>query len=162
VTENNTESNSLVPIQNTSIVKAGNLIKITNKLVFNEIENIFNEAFYLINSKHFQRNSENFCFLIQYNSKYLNDRKFKDYEANSDEDYEKAIELFSTVIIKQPSFKYAYYLRGIAKDHLKDYKGAISDYTKTIEIDPNFENAYFYREGAKLLLVDIDWDKLIG
>ena len=47
--DNETNNNSLVPIHNTGLIKAGNIIKITNKIIFNGIEELFNEAFCLLN-----------------------------------------------------------------------------------------------------------------
>lgn len=106
--DQNLVTNSLIANQNFGLVRVRKSLQIVNKLIFSESENIFNEAFYLINSAHVQRNSENFLFELEYNPKYLKRRKFE-FEANSIEEYNQAIELFTLIILKRPQFKYALY-----------------------------------------------------
>src|ERR1035438_4614201 len=134
--DNSHNSNSLIPTKPNALVRVTDSLQITNKLIFGGIENLFNEAFYLINSEHLKGVEENYCFLIEYDSQYLKKKKFK-YEANSSDNYTKATELFAQVINIKPNLKSAFLCRGIAKMKLNDYKSAIADYTKAIEIDPN-------------------------
>jgi len=72
-------NNQLVPIRNNQLVRLENLLSITNRLVFKGIESIFNEAFYLINSKDIEKGSENFCLMLDLNPKYLTVGKIQFY-----------------------------------------------------------------------------------
>lgn len=139
--EDNT--NSLITV-NASIAKIDKQIAIGEKIIFNEIELIFDEAFYLINSKHIETHSEKFYFQIKYNSQYLKKNRFK-YVAKSNQNYVQAIELFTKIIFKEPSFKYAHYFRAVANNEIFNYLEAISDLTKAIEYDANFISAYSLR-----------------
>jgi hypothetical protein len=49
--EENKKENSLIPINSTGLIQSRNLIALTNKLLFGDIESLFNEAFYLLNNK---------------------------------------------------------------------------------------------------------------
>jgi len=138
---NNTQ---LVPVKNNQLVRLENTLSITNRILFKGIESIFNEAFYLINSKDIERGSENFCLLFEINDQYVNNKKFT-FIAISKDDSIKAIELFTKAIELNPNFKFTHFGRGIAKYQIKDYKGAILDQTSAIKIDSSFIKAYINR-----------------
>ena len=157
-------SNKIIKIENTQLSTSKHYLRHLESLLphlnytFNNdsmYEEFFNEAFYLINSKHIQHNSDNYIYIIENSYTYLKDKDFK-YVANSNKDYKKAIKLFTTIIVKYPSCKYAYYFRGIANAKLfsqwesdyslaDHYMPAISDYSKTIEIDPSDFDVYTNR-----------------
>ena len=42
-----------------------------------------------------------------------------------------------------------YFLRGIAKHHLKQFEGAILDFTKTLELESSNGDAYYWRSLSK-------------
>lgn len=138
------KSTPLVPVQNNQLVRLENTLSITNRLLFKGIVSIFNEAFYLVNSKDIEKGSENFCLLFELNDLYVNNEKFT-FTASSVEDSTKAIELFTKAIELNPNFKFSHFGRGIAKYQIKDYKGAILDQTSAIKIDSSFIKAYINR-----------------
>ena len=163
--DNNSKKDTLVPLRSDSIEKVGNSIRITNKIIFAGIEYIFNEALYLLNSKHLQRNSENFCFLLEYTPDYLKKAGLK-YIANTKDDYVRAIELFNQVILKQPHNKYAYHFHAIANIQLHNYQSAIDDYTEIIKIYPDNANAYarrgdLFQKIDKYTLAVVDYTEAI-
>lgn len=137
-------NSQLVLAQNNQLARLESTLSITNRLLFNGMEGLFNEAFYLINSKNVERGLENFCLLFELNDQYLNDEKFK-FTAGSIDDSTKAIELFTKAIELNPNFKFSHFGRGIAKYQIKDYKGAIEDQTSAIKIDSSFIKAYINR-----------------
>lgn len=51
---------------------------------------------------------------------------------------EIANKMIEEAIQKDPNNKYAFYMRGSAKNESKDFDGAIADYKKVTEIDPTF------------------------
>ncbi len=51
---------------------------------------------------------------------------------------ETANKLIEEAIQKNPNNKFAFYMRGSAKNESKDFDGAIADYKKVTEIDPSF------------------------
>ena len=51
---------------------------------------------------------------------------------------ETANKMIEEAIQKDPNNKYAFYMRGSAKNESKDFDGAIADYKKVTEIDPSF------------------------
>lgn len=80
--------------------------------------------------------------------------------ANSQGEYEMAIEYFSKVIKMNPNFSEAYINRGTAYSRIKNpnadtsfydeqINNAISDFDKAIEIDPKNGYAYYNRAVAK-------------
>jgi tetratricopeptide (TPR) repeat protein len=68
-------------------------------------------------------------------------RKYEYIEKN----YEKAAELYSEVIKKDPNYKNIYSSRAIVYIHLKKYDLALLDETKAIELKPNTFGLYFKR-----------------
>ena len=68
------KNTSLIPSGSYGLVRVGNTIDITYKILFGDIEKLFNEAFFLLNSKHLNRGNENYCISLETN---LNFRKIK-------------------------------------------------------------------------------------
>jgi formylglycine-generating enzyme required for sulfatase activity/lipoprotein NlpI len=146
----------VLPIMNLEkpiLEKDENNMQSADKILSGVIEQPFNEAFYLINSKNIERNEENYCFLIQSDPQYLKRKKFK-FISNSIDDYNAAISLFQHVIHIKPDFKIALNYCGVAKYSLKDFEGAIEDYDKAIEIDPQYASAYLNRANSFKALND--------
>jgi tetratricopeptide (TPR) repeat protein len=139
---------SIIPSTSTALAKVGSIIKITNKIIFSEIEELFNEAFYLINSANSNLKRENFCFKLEYDREYLKRNKFK-YLGNSDDDYKKAVALLEQIIKMKPNFKYAHWSCGIAKNRLGSFDSALTDFNKAVEIDPNYSYGYYSRGFCK-------------
>ena len=120
---------------------------------FEEIENDFNKAFCMLNSKSLIDTSENFLVLLESHPDYRKKNKFK-YIAINEIDYVNAINIFSEIIKNKPLHVLSYEMRSIAKQRLKDFIGAIEDCTKAIEIDPKYANAFHSRGVAKSNLKD--------
>jgi tetratricopeptide (TPR) repeat protein len=151
--DKNKIENSLIPIGSNGLVRVGNTINITNKILFGSIEKLFNKAFFLLNSKHLNSTNDNYCILLESDSNYRKINRFY-WQAKEINNYNESIELLTQVILIKPSHYLSYELRGIAKKALKDYTGAIDDYSKAIEIDPKFSYAYNGRGNAKKDLKD--------
>lgn len=56
---------SIIQIGCNKLVQMKNSMTITNKIIFHGIEDLFNEAFYLINNKHIEKGRENFLFMLE-------------------------------------------------------------------------------------------------
>ena len=59
--------------------------------------------------------------------------------------FQKAIFLLDSTIESNPSFEFAYFHRGFAKEKLLDYDGALADYTSAIRLDKTMAEAYHRR-----------------
>jgi len=114
------------------------------------INSLFNEAFYLINCRDVENNDEDYYSLIHSNPNFNKNRRFA-FRADS-EDYKKAIDLFEQFIAIKPNCKYAYNYCGTARKSIDDYQGAILDCTKAIAIDLNYEIAHFNRGFYRFIL----------
>jgi hypothetical protein len=102
--------NQMIKIQENSLVKAQNLISITNKLIYNGFDKIFNQAFYLLNSEIDLDKNINYCICFDLDAEYYRRDEF-DYKAKDDKDYQNAIDLFTEVLNKNPKHKFSYLLR---------------------------------------------------
>lgn len=156
---------SLIPILSTNIVRVGSVISITNKLLFGDIEHLFNAAFCLLNSKKLANSQVNFCREFETNPIFRKREKF-DFKANDNKDYFKAIELFTKVIELKSYHSISYEFRGVAKSELKLIEVSLEDFSKAIEISPENIYAYNYRGCQKSFLKDwkgalIDFTKAI-
>ncbi len=67
------------------------------------------------------------------------------HTAYNEENYVKAIELYTKAMEANPNYDEAYYWRASAKYTQKKYKEAIADYDKAIELNPNNEQSFYYR-----------------
>lgn len=157
--------NNLIKYQPASIEKVGRQISITNMLVISEIQNIFNEAFYLINSKKEMKNQIDYFKSIISDSNFIQLDSY-DYEAESSNDYEVAANLFTKILLFQPQLFIIYLLRGISFFRTTNYKLAIKDINKFIEINQNISLSYHYRGESKINLNDFngalsDFSKII-
>lgn len=68
--------------------------------------------------------------------------------------FQKALFLFDSTIETNPTFEYAYFHRGYAKEKLSDFEGALSDYTTAIQLDKKLAEAYHRRGLLKERLKD--------
>jgi tetratricopeptide (TPR) repeat protein len=87
----------------------------------------------------------------------------KGHDEYNQNNYSKAIELYSQAIQTNPNYSDAYYWRASAKYASKNYREAIPDYNKTIELSPTNEQAFYYRalthynlESYEIALPDFD------
>jgi Trypsin-like peptidase domain len=60
-------------------------------------------------------------------------------------EWEKVIKALSKAIQLNPSYYYAYYIRGDAHRFAKHNSGSLSDYNQAININPKFAKAYLFR-----------------
>lgn len=71
------------------------------------------------------------------------------YRAFREEDYEKAIEVYTKIIMNRdlPARDRAitYLLRGEAHKYKGDYEGAVDDFSRAIAIKPNYAQAFYFR-----------------
>ncbi len=75
------------------------------------------------------------------------------YQEN--DEYDKAIQIYNTLLIKDPKFYFALYNIGyINLVYLKNYDKAIDYFSKAIEINPSYIDAYYNRGFAYELLKD--------
>jgi len=105
-----------------------------------------------------------FCRVEAQDAKYFNDRGNELFKQNQ---YDLAIANYNKAISLDPSYKFAYYNRGVVYGAKNEYDLAIQSYTKTISLDPNYTSAYnnrgnAYREIAKYELALPDFSKAIS
>ena len=60
-------------------------------------------------------------------------------------EYDRAIEVFSSVLTTQPTNMYALIGRGDAFTEKKEYAKALDDYNRAIEANPSFARLYYHR-----------------
>lgn len=147
------KNNSIIKTTSTSLVKAENAIQITNKLVSSRVESLFNEAFYILNSRDVSFGEDNFFQLITKNPK-----KSQEFlcVANTKNDYSKAANSFSKIINMRPSFEIAYCYRGVCKWRLGKYENAIMDFNIATDLKPDYSDAYFYRGRTRSAIQKIE------
>lgn len=72
-------------------------------------------------------------------------------------DYDMAIQIYNSVLDKEPDFYFAIYNIGyINLVYLKDFNQAIDYFTKAIDLDPEYADAYYNRGFAYELLKDVE------
>lgn len=184
------ENNKSLIIVNSSLAKIEKQIAIGEKIINKTIEELFNKAFKLINSKKIDIDS-NYNYLSDFlkDETLLHSEKFS-FVVQNDEDYIQALEIFDKIIELNGSFKLAYYFKGLIykKNHnrllsneiyglffLKSnldktndlfYIESIDNFSKVLEIDNEFVYALFERidlhEKENIDLALIDCNKLIS
>ena len=161
------DNNQIIKYNNGQLVKAGNYIAITEKIL--SLGEIHDAIFYFKRAEqkcelaNFLGALEDYTKAIEINPKYAmpyNNRGLSKIELN---DYLGAIEDFNKAIENLPNFSNAYRYRGFVKNELKDYLGAIEDFNKSIEIKEQNGYAYHNRGISKHRLADKsfcdDWKK---
>jgi tetratricopeptide (TPR) repeat protein len=78
----------------------------------------------------------------------------------SDNDRQAAIDLFTKIIILNPTFHYAYVFRGLLKGSAEMAKEAIVDFEKAIGLNPTDSFPYFCRAGLTVYFLGIMPDYL--
>ncbi len=71
-------------------------------------------------------------------------------------DYAAAIENFNTILMFNPEFEDALFLRAVSKYNLGDYRGAINDFTKVISLHSNHSDYYLYRGSAQGKILNLN------
>ena len=61
------------------------------------------------------------------------------------EEYDLAINLFNSVLMKDPKNDVAHYNKAVVRDKQGKYQDAITGYTETVRINSKFENAFYNR-----------------
>lgn len=108
--ENN--NNKLIPVTN-SLISIEKQLTIGDKIINKKIEELFNKAFKLINSKNIDVNSNH-----NYLADFLKDESLLVFErgftsVENFEDYLIALEIFDLIIDLDDKFKLAYYFKGL-------------------------------------------------
>jgi tetratricopeptide (TPR) repeat protein len=89
--------------------------------------------------------NRNIVEVSEANRKKASDLLSKGHEVYNEENYSKAIELYTEAMQSNPNYDEAYYWRASAKYAMKKYTEAIPDYDKAIELNPNNDEAFYYR-----------------
>ncbi len=145
---------SMLHIGSADLVRVSNSISIINKILFSDIEEQFNKAFYLLNSKNLPETKENYLVFFECTQDYRNKNIFK-FEAKQESHYQESIALFSDVIKIKPKHALSYEFRGIAKTRILDDQGAIDDLSIAINMGSSNKDAYFFRgEARRMHLID--------
>jgi hypothetical protein len=152
MTEDNKKQKSLIPVVSTRLVRVGDAINITSKILFARISDLFNTAFCKMNSKDIKYDDLNYLLFLDLNPSFRK-RNFL-YEANSKENFMLVLTIFSKILKIKPRHFILLEMMGICKSKLEDYVGAIEDYYKTIKIDTYYASAYNGRGIAKGNLED--------
>lgn len=156
--------NKLVPVNN-SLVSIERQIAIGDKIINQKIEELFNRAFKLINSKNIDSDS-NYNYLADFlqNESLLNSEIFL-FLVQNEQDYVNALEIFDNIIKIDSNFKFAYYFKGIIYQKLILVQESISSFSTALLIDDEFVCALIKRvelyEIYNYELALNDWNKLI-
>jgi tetratricopeptide (TPR) repeat protein len=140
--ENN--NNKLIPVTN-SLISIEKQLTIGDKIINKKIEELFNKAFKLINSKNIDVNS-NHNYLADFlkDESLLHSEKFL-FLVQNKKDYEYALEIFDKIIQIDCNFKFAYYLKGIVFQKLILVQESINSFSKALQIDNQFVSALIER-----------------
>ena len=71
-------------------------------------------------------------------------------------DYNDVLADYSTCLILNTNFAFAYFNMAYVKCKMRDYEDALSDLNKALDIEPDFAEAYFNRGLTKIYLDDIE------
>lgn len=82
------------------------------------------------------------CLLVSRQASAQEDWFQKGLMLFKDQQYNEAIEAFSTAIELIPQDSEAYNYRGLARTFLADYDGAVVDYTMAVQIRPDYAEAF--------------------
>lgn len=145
----NKDSSSIIPIRSTGLVRVRNILEIVDKILYNDIQEIFNKAFFLLNSKNIDKNSCNYLLLLQECS--ISERNLLQFsfEAKEEQHYIEAINLFSNILEIKPNNYLSIEFRGIAKYKSTDLIGAINDLNKAISNGLGNKDTYYYLAVSK-------------
>lgn len=130
----------------TGLIRVGNSISITNKLVEreNKIESLFNKAYNLIFNQSITKILENDFYSTLIKNPSIIDKQYSFFEGNADdpENYNLAIDYLSQIIKIKPTFIFSYYFRGIAYENIGVCDLALKDYSTFIKLSKNTTLGY--------------------
>ena len=162
--------NKIIKYDNRQLLKVGNAIAITNKLLTLR-ENI-NEYFYLdkgnlkADLNDFVGAIEDYTNAIRINPQFGTSYSSRGSSKFNINNFLEAIEDFTKAIEINIIDSASYCGRGASKHMISDYFGAIEDYTKAIEIERQIEGirdelpeAFFGRSKAKAKIGDFEGSK---
>jgi tetratricopeptide (TPR) repeat protein len=110
---NANENNKLILTQKESgLVRVGNSVAITNRLLNQEISDYFNQGFCKLNSKKIKSVDSDYLLELEHSSNYQIVKKY-DFEAQHHSDYEQALNFFNQVLILKPNHSLTYTMIGI-------------------------------------------------
>ena len=169
MSENN-EDKSIILNNSFGISIVNNSLEITNRILFGEISERFNIAFCKMNSKTISEVDKDYLFLLETNPSFRKKSKF-DFNANSQNDYNDALEIFENIFIENPHHLISLEMAAICKIELSKFIEAIIDFDNIID---NFKtkkyyfksDVYYYRGLAKYEINDFqgaqdDFNKMI-
>ena len=145
--------NSVIPIESNSLIRVNSSISITNKLLFGDIEHLFNKAFCLMIDKISENYRENYLLLLETDTNHRKKVKYN-FGSRNEKDYTEALNVFSEILNYKPKHLLSIEMSAICKVFIKNYSGAIENFSKAIEIDPEYASAYNGRGNAKGKLKD--------
>jgi tetratricopeptide (TPR) repeat protein len=142
---------SLVPYKSNSLVHAKNAIKITNKLVNEQVEFFINQGTEKIHLKDYKGVIESYTKAIDVNPNSDRANYYRGWFNFDLGNYNDALKDLSKAIELNPCNYEAYFYRANTKKRLHDYTGTIEDLTKAIEINAT-EMAYRIRGNTYRLI----------
>jgi tetratricopeptide (TPR) repeat protein len=71
-------------------------------------------------------------------------------------DYSDVLADYSTCLVLNPKFAFAYFNQAYVKCKMRDYESALADLNQAIEIESDFAEAYFNRGLTKIYLDDVE------
>jgi tetratricopeptide (TPR) repeat protein len=133
----------IVPIGTKSLTQINNSLTVTYKLLYGDIEELFNKAFCLL-LYGYEVCDKNYLRIFETDPNHLYNTQYYFY-SHSTEINRLALECFTKVFEKRPKFVLSVILRAISKYKLDDFTGSLEDFKKAIELEPNNALIYFNR-----------------
>ena len=127
-----------------------------NKLFYGDIEDLFNKAFYLLNSVRLDKCDENYLLLLETDHSHNKKARY-DYEATSKYDYKVALSIFQEILNRNSKHILSLEMSGICNYRLGNYSESIEDYSKAIELEPKLLFAYSKLGEVKLDILVKDY-----
>lgn len=153
--ENLKDKTSLIPIGSLNLAKVAHSILITRKVLISDIEELFNRAFYLINSSDMEYGKVNHCLMLELDHDYHYRGKFK-FEAADDVNFQDAIALFDQIIQIRPNHKYSFLYKAVALCKIEKYHEALLECHKAIDLDNAYSFAYNCLGNCRKELLDYE------
>lgn len=138
---------SITPIVSNQLTRVRKSIEITNKILFGDIENLFNRAFLKMNSKSLLPN-KNYLFLFETDPNYQKVNQYL-FEANTKDDYRLALNLLNSILEIKHSHRISLELAGICQFKLEKYEDSIQSFSEVTKLNIESTLAYYYRGLAR-------------
>lgn len=149
------DNSSLVPYKPNSLVRAKNSIDLTDKLLLEQAEYYFNQAYSKLSLHDYNGSIEGFNKTILLNPNHSYAFGNRGVAKGLLNDFNGAIENFNKAIELNPCIDgLCFFNRGLAHFNINDFHNAIEDFDKAIELYPNHSDAYLYRGKAKREIQD--------